>query len=372
MMAGASPSWWWTAPALRFLALFLLTWVGVRMAAPFYEGQDRRLVLAATPVGAPSMVAAAPTKAPFTLAEVVEQAGPWPIAGEDRAAVVRRFGAGEKLRSNSLPNRETPQLAVADMALSAVVFEAVEPAVVAVSRRDAMAEVEPIVAAEKHQPTRVSGRAGWSLSAWALVREKAAMQQRRVFAGELAGSQLGARLAYGLGEQGAVQIYGRASAALYHLEQSEAAVGVSYRPLAALPLDVAVERRQKLGADGRNATALMLVGGVSGRPLPLGFQWDAYAQAGVVGLRSKDGFVDGALVIDRSLQGGRSPTAARFGFIVAGAAQPELSRLDVGPRMTLPLPKLGQGMRVALDYRSRILGNAEPKNGPALTIGMDF
>jgi hypothetical protein len=92
----------------------------------------------------------------------------------------------------------------------------------------------------------------------------------------------------------------------------------------------------------------------------------------VVGLRSQDGFVDGALVIDRRLQGGRSDKAVRFGVMAAGAAQPQVARLDIGPRVTLPLPQVGQGMRLALDYRRRIWGDAEPKNGPALTIGVDF
>lgn len=169
-----------------------------------------------------------------------------------------------------------------------------------------------------------------------------------------------------------MQLYGRGSAALYHRQQSEAAFGASYRPIAKIPLDVAVERRQKIGADGRNAMAAMLVGGVSAKPLPAQFQLNAYVQAGLVGARSQDGFVDGALVVDRDLRGAGKANGFRLGMVVAGAAQPQLSRLDAGPRVTLALPKLGQGVWAALDWRSRIAGKAEPSDGPALSLGMDF
>src|SRR3546814_15000807 len=41
------------------------------------------------------------------------------------------------------------------------------------------------------------------------------------------------------------------------------------------------------------ALAAMVTGGVGDIPLPAGFRLDAYAQAGIVGTRRRDGFADG-------------------------------------------------------------------------------
>ena len=55
---------------------------------------------------------------------------------------------------------------------------------------------------------------------------------------------------------------------------------------------------------------------------------------------------------------------------VAGAgAQPGVYRVDVGPRVTM---KVRQNLRVHMDYRQRLAGNAEPGSGPALTLAGDF
>ena len=114
----------------------------------------------------------------------------------------------------------------------------------------------------------------------------------------------------------------------------------------------------------------MLVGGVGDVPLPAGFRLDAYAQAGVVGARRRDGFADGALAVDHRLGADAGPF--RAGALVAGAVQPGAARVDVGPRLTLRLPEIGQGSRIALDWRHRVAGDAQPESGLALTLAADF
>ncbi|WP_265569659.1 hypothetical protein [Sphingomicrobium nitratireducens] len=57
------------------------------------------------------------------------------------------------------------------------------------------------------------------------------------------------------------------------------------------------------------------------------------------------------------------------GFGVWGSAQPGLSRLDAGPRLSMPL---GKRMRVHADYRFTLAGNARPGSGPAVTVAGDF
>ncbi|HMP45030.1 MAG TPA: hypothetical protein PKD99_07990, partial [Sphingopyxis sp.] len=91
----------------------------------------------------------------------------------------------------------------------------------------------------------------------------------------------------------------------------------------------------------------------------------------IVGARRRDGFADAALVVDREVA--RMPEVSlHLGALAAGAAQPGAARADVGPRLTLRLPEVGEGSRVALDWRQRVAGDAEPRSGLALTLAADF
>ncbi|WP_432769346.1 MAG: hypothetical protein HEQ22_01005 [Sphingopyxis sp.] len=213
--------------------------------------------------------------------------------------------------------------------------------------------------------------AGWSLGGWVYVRGGARTAPAGIAAAsQLGGSQAGLRLAHGFGASGRTRGYARATVALDSLRQRELAFGVAYAPIARLPLDIAIEQRVALGGEGRTALAATVSGGVSDVALPGGFRLDAYGQAGVVGARQRDGFADGAVVIDRRV--GRGETSLRVGALAAGAAQPGAARVDVGPRVTLRLPDIGQGSRIALDWRQRVAGDAEPESGLALTLAADF
>ncbi len=99
-------------------------------------------------------------------------------------------------------------------------------------------------------------------------------------------------------------------------------------------------------------------------PLPYHFSLDAYAQAGVVGINSRDLFADGAFTLMRPIYG---PVSAGFG--TWAGAQPGLYRVDAGPRLSV---RVRRNMRVDLDWRQRIAGNADPGSGPALTLAADF
>jgi hypothetical protein len=94
------------------------------------------------------------------------------------------------------------------------------------------------------------------------------------------------------------------------------------------------------------------------------FNLDAYLQGGVVGFRSRDGFVDGGLTLTRPIY--RNFSA---GLGVWGGAQPGLSRIDAGPRITM---RVRNNVRVHLDWRQRLAGNARPGSGPAVTLAGDF
>ena len=214
--------------------------------------------------------------------------------------------------------------------------------------------------------------ANWSLGGWLYLRDGSAGASGAIAAGgQLGGSQAGLRIAYGFGDSGRLRAYGRATMAVRAPAQRELAFGAAFAPLPRLPIDVAVEQRVAIGAEGRTALAAMVTGGVSDVALPAGFRLDSYVQAGIVGVRRRAGFADGAVVVDRRL-GADDRAPLRLGALAAGAIQPGASRVDVGPRLTLKLPDVGKGSRVALDWRQRVAGNARPESGLALTLATDF
>ena len=215
----------------------------------------------------------------------------------------------------------------------------------------------------------------WTLSTWALMRQEqasatAATNPALAVGGQLGGSQAGARLTYrpsprlgvGLRFSGPIPAPGSTQQKV----RGEAALGVSWQPLASLPVRVMAELRQRVGGagGGRNAFALLAEGGVYGQSLPLGFKLNGYGQTGVVSLRSRDWFVDGGVTASRPLLGRYT-----VGLGAWGGAQQGLSRLDVGPRVSM---RLLPGINAHVDYRWQALGNASPGSGYALTVAGDF
>ncbi len=202
----------------------------------------------------------------------------------------------------------------------------------------------------------------WSASAWLLLRDDpggAALAP----GGALGGSQAGARLLREVG--GGVALSARLYLPLRRRTAAEAAAGLDWRPAAHLPLHLLAERRQALGRDGLSAFALTAYGGLS-RALPRGFRIDAYAQAGLVGTRSRDPFADGSVRISAAL----GPVEVGGGGWAA--AQPGVRRVDAGPSVSYRLPIRGAGLRLQVDWRFRLAGDTAPGSGPALTLAADF
>ncbi|WP_194955297.1 hypothetical protein [Sphingopyxis solisilvae] len=244
--------------------------------------------------------------------------------------------------------------------------------------RNSRADWYPVAAAQQAPPGQGKPfwmrrqMAGWSLGGWLYLRDGGrAAPDGIAAAGQLGGSQAGLRLAYGLGDSGRTRVYGRATLAVQRIQQREVAFGLAIAPVARWPVDLAVEQRLAAGRDGRTALAAMVTGGVGDVTLPHDFRLEAYAQAGIVGARRRDGFADGAVVVDRRV-GPDEATPVRFGALAAGAVQPGAARLDVGPRVTVRLPQVGEGSRIALDWRQRVAGDAQPESGLALTLATDF
>jgi hypothetical protein len=138
------------------------------------------------------------------------------------------------------------------------------------------------------------------------------------------------------------------------------------QPLAAIPLWIDAERRQRIGqyGGGRSAFALFFEAGLWDRRMPLRLLLNTYLQGGVVGARSRDRFVDGELTLTR-------PVYRQFsaGLGIWGGAQRGVYRVDAGPRVTM---RVRNNLRVHFDWRQRIAGNARPGSGPAVTLAGDF
>lgn len=183
----------------------------------------------------------------------------------------------------------------------------------------------------------------------------------------MGGSQAGARFLYRINHDAArpLALSARAYVPSRRTAGAEAALGVDWRPSARFPVHLLLERRQRLGSEGRSAFAGTLYGGGS-VALRAGWRLDGYAQAGLVGTRSRDAFVDGSARLSRRI----GPIEA--GGALWGAAQPGAARLDAGPHLTLPIRAQGTAIRLSAEYRFRVAGEARPSSGPALTLGVDF
>jgi hypothetical protein len=209
----------------------------------------------------------------------------------------------------------------------------------------------------------------WSASAWTFVRRGEATQLAP--GGTLGGSQAGARLTYRLGSvaDGPLALSARIYSPLKNARGAEAALGVEWQPVPVLPVRLLAERRQAIGKEGRSAFALMAYGGVSDRGVVGPVRMDLYAQAGVVGAGSRDFFVDGSLSIGVPVDGGER---LKVGVGAWAAAQPGVSRVDAGPQLSVKLPVEGRNIRLSVDWRLRVAGDAAPGSGPALTLSTDF
>lgn len=214
----------------------------------------------------------------------------------------------------------------------------------------------PAMLPERAQPAR------WSASAWLVTRGGASSGGAL-----LGGDQAGVRIAYHPGS-GRIALFARLSAPLAG-RGKEAALGVDWQPTAA-PVRVLAEYRA--GLDGTpGGPALGVVAGVYGVPLPLDFSLEAYGHAGAIARKRIDLFADGALRVTREVAAAGDARLA-LGAGAWGAAQREAARLDLGPSAVATVPLGESAVRVAIDWRERVAGDARPGSGPAFSLGADF
>lgn len=212
-----------------------------------------------------------------------------------------------------------------------------------------------------------------SVSAWAIVRP-ASSGQALATNGQLGASQAGIRIQQPFvrsGDRSLVTLNLRISTPLDQKLGGEAGIGLSTRPARNIPIELIAERRVALDRGGRSAFALIAAGGFDDMPIVKKVGMSGYAQTGMVGFARNDGFIDGALRVEQALLG-RDRTALRIGAGLWGAAQPGVSRIDVGPILAVKQRLGAANLRISAEYRWRVTGQARPASGPALSIGTDF
>ena len=213
----------------------------------------------------------------------------------------------------------------------------------------------------------------WSADGWLLWRDDSTspLLTGRPSYGR---SQAGAVARYELAPSSArrPQAYLRTSAALQGMRERDAALGLSARPLPAVPLRVAAEVRLGDRPGGTVVRpAAYAVTELAPQALPGGLVAEGYGAAGYVGGSDATAFVDGQARVDRSLASAND-FDLRAGGGAWGGAQRDAARLDIGPTASLTF-RLGEGRaRVAADYRVRVAGDARPASGPALTLSAGF
>lgn len=326
---------------LRFLLTVLALWIGIRTAILLPDGSAGLALL-------PEAAAEAPPRLPAT---------PVPPLPVPPAAIRAPAAAGQVFRPAIALPAAPPTIRPAASAPAPVALP--DQGIAPVPHMTPPGPPALMPPAPRAALARDSRR---SLSAWLLVRDESGTAALAP-GGSLGGSQAGARLSYALG--GGLSLSARAYVPLRRPAGAELAGGLDWQPVAAVPVHLLAERRQRLGSAGRSAFALTTYGGIS-KSLGPRLRLDAYGQAGVVGLRARDLFADGEVRLARRIG------AVELGAGAWGAVQPGAARLDAGPSLTWRPPMPTTHFRLQADWRFRLAGDAAPGSGPALTLAADF
>jgi hypothetical protein len=212
-----------------------------------------------------------------------------------------------------------------------------------------------------------------TVSAWAIVRPAGSLPNLATN-GQLGASQAGVRIQQPLirdDQRTLIALNLRVSAPLDQRLGLEAGLGLAARPIKQVPIELIFERRVALDRGGRNALAVIAAGGFDDKPLVRKMTVSGYVQTGMVGFAQNDGFIDGALRVERALLD-HSNRSLRLGAGLWGAAQPNVARIDAGPILAVKQRLGTANFRISAEYRWRLAGQARPASGPALSIGTDF
>lgn len=368
-MTWEAPEWHHSGNAVQAHGLL----AGANEGAPKMEvAEQAEYGLGPAPYSTPLDFGAAFAPTPF-----MQQHAPVRVVVNERPITIataayrpREIGAGGERTMMAAGHQLMWMAALARMGMPSEVAAAVDGATAGYTGQSIPQASAPVRIA----PGMAQGRRDrWSADAWMLMRKDATQNLapgRPVYGGSQAGAVLRYHFSPSSGHRPLA--YLRATQALGNIPQTEAALGLGARPIAGLPITLAGEARMfRDGDKTRFRPAAIAYSEFPPVSLPLGIRGEAYVQGGYVGGSFKTPFVDGLAKIDRRvIDVGQSELRAGGG--AWGGAQKGVSRLDIGPSVTAALNLAGVPSRVAVDWRFRMLGDAEPKSGPALTVSAGF
>ncbi len=215
----------------------------------------------------------------------------------------------------------------------------------------------------------------WSLDGWVFLREGSG---QRAVAGPLqpsyGSSQAGMIARYRLApaSRHRPDIFLRATSALGGQSQADLAIGLSARPFPAIPVRAHAEMRaSRFTGTTELRPAAFLVTELPPIELPLAIRAESYVQAGYVGGDFATAFADGQMRAERRLTD-IAGAPVRTGAGAWGGVQKGAGRFDVGPTIRTDIAVGEVPLRLSLDYRKRVAGDASPPSGLALTVSTGF
>lgn len=363
-------------PILVFLTL-LLGWIGIRVAvweSPFPQNAPLDLAIATS--GAPSGSGGLATTSAIPPA-ARGKSGVWP--NEATGLIAARKPVSLDLlprvthRAADGPAAQKKATASHRMLFPEARGQEPVPAEPASAMGASLAKTKVVAASSKLEAAKIGTR--WSMDGWLFLRPDATVAANTGpgFA-SYGASQAGAVLRYRLkpGSAARPAAYVRATKALAAAREIEVAAGLSVVPLRGIPIAAHAElRATRNGFSTEFRPAGFVVTEIPPVPLPLGLRGETYLAAGYVGGDFATPFIDGQVRVDGEF--------ARFdlgnlraGAGVWGGAQKGAARLDVGPSVSMNIKLGAVPARLAVDYRLRAAGDAEPGSGAAFTLSTGF
>lgn len=188
------------------------------------------------------------------------------------------------------------------------------------------------------------------------------------------GSQIGVTAAYRLADApSAPELSARFNIDAEKFDQPEAALGLRWRPLRKLPVALTIERRFREGPT--DSVAAFLAGGFDTVRLAEEIQLSGYAQAGFdrrdAGTKKLKHFYDANLKAGRHIARDGALDISAGGGVWAGG-QRGVNRVDAGPGVNVDFALANTNWRMSADYRFRVLGDANPGSGLAVTLSASY
>lgn len=359
---------------LKFLAVALLGWVGVRAALLYAD--------ASAGAGQPAALAGAVKGPNFSGGAIAPPLASLVVGGPSAGARLppllgtTALAAPPLPKAGSTPDRTSPagQEQRVFAALGFIQFgyatpvdgggaggEQAAPPLPRAGPTPRLAPLDPPPDREGQTASR------WTGSAWFIARGGVGIDPG-LRGGQLGGGQAGLRIGYALGAARRLSLVARIATPLSGAGR-EAAFGAEWRPTR-LPVRLVAEHRVALGRGG-GGPSVAIIGGAGPSAVGHGFRLEGYGAAGVIKRERTEGFADAAVRLDHPL-GRLGPVTIGAGAGAWGAVQRDAARLDIGPTIGADAPVGDKSLRLTLDWRQRIAGNVQPGSGPALSLGVNF